>query len=97
VRARRSWDFAVAGVALALEFSGDRVKKARIVLSGAAPIPWRARAAEEVITVTKLDPGTIAKAAVAVVQNARPLQHNGYKVPLFQGLLEEELLAIARG
>ena len=97
VRARRSWDFAVAGAALALEFSGDRVKKARIVLSGAAPIPWRARAAEEVTTGTKLDPGTMAKAAVAVVQNARPLQHNGYKVPLFQGLLEEELLAIARG
>jgi xanthine dehydrogenase YagS FAD-binding subunit len=97
VRARRSWDFALAGVALALQFSGDRVKKARVVLSGAAPIPWRAKAVEEVIVGTMLDPGTIAKAAAAVVQNARPLQHNGYKVPLFQGLLEEELLAIARG
>ncbi|MGE5310873.1 MAG: FAD binding domain-containing protein [Nitrospirota bacterium] len=97
VRARRSWDFALAGVALALQFSGDRVEKARVVLSGAAPIPWRAKAVEEVIVGTMLDAGTIAKAAVAVVQNARPLQHNGYKVPLFQGLLEEELLAIARG
>jgi xanthine dehydrogenase YagS FAD-binding subunit len=83
-------------VALALQFSGDRVKKARVVLSGAAPIPWRARAAEEVITGKTLDPGTIAKAA-AVVQNARPLAHNGYKVSLFQGLLEEGLPAIARG
>ena len=97
VRARQSWDFALAGVALALQFSGDRVKKARVVLSGAAPIPWRARAAEEVITGKTLDSGTIAKAAEAVVQNARPLEHNGYKVPLFQGLLEEELPAIARG
>ena len=96
VRARRSWDFAVAGVALALQFSGDLVKKARVVLSGAAPIPWRARAAEEVLTDKTLDPGTIAKAGAVVVQNARPLEHNGYKVPLFQGLLEEELLAIAR-
>ena len=97
VRARRSWDFALAGVALALQFSGDRVKKARVVLSGAAPIPWRAKAVEEVIVGTMLDPGTIAKAAVAVVQNARPLAHNGYKVSLFQGLLEEGLPAIARG
>jgi xanthine dehydrogenase YagS FAD-binding subunit len=83
-------------VALALEFSGDRVKKARVVLSGAAPIPWRAREVEEVITGKTLDSGTIAKAAEVVVQNARPLEHNGYKVPLFQGLLEEELSAIAR-
>jgi xanthine dehydrogenase YagS FAD-binding subunit len=84
-------------VALALQFSGDRVKKARIVLSGAAPIPWRARAAEEAVTGTTLDSGTIAKAAEVVVQNARPLEHNGYKIPLFQGLLKEELPAMARG
>jgi xanthine dehydrogenase YagS FAD-binding subunit len=95
VRARRSWDFALAGVALALQFSGERVMKARVVLSGAAPIPWRAKRAEEVITGTTLDSGTIAKAATAVVENARPLEHNGYKVPLFQGLLEEQLSAIA--
>jgi xanthine dehydrogenase YagS FAD-binding subunit len=95
VRARRSWDFALAGVALALQFSGERVMKARVVLSGAAPIPWRAKRAEEVITGTTLDSGTIAKAAAAVVENARPLEHNGYKVPLFQGLLEEQLSAIA--
>jgi xanthine dehydrogenase YagS FAD-binding subunit len=95
VRARRSWDFALAGVALALQFSGERVMKARVVLSGAAPIPWRAKGAEEVITGTTLDSGTIAKAATAVLENARPLEHNGYKVPLFQGLLEEQLSAIA--
>jgi xanthine dehydrogenase YagS FAD-binding subunit len=95
VRARRSWDFALAGVALALQFSGERVMKARVVLSGAAPIPWRAKRAEEVITGTTLDSGTIAKAATAVLENARPLEHNGYKVPLFQGLLEEQLSAIA--
>jgi len=97
VRARRSWDFALAGVALALQFSGEVVRKGRIVLSGGAPIPWRVRAVEEVITGKTLDPGTIARAAEVVVQNARPLEHNGYKVPLFQGLVEEELLAMARG
>jgi xanthine dehydrogenase YagS FAD-binding subunit len=26
---------------------------------------------------------------------ARPLAHNGYKVPLFKGLIEEELLKFA--
>ncbi|HAM50589.1 MAG TPA: molybdopterin dehydrogenase, partial [Nitrospiraceae bacterium] len=41
VRARRSWDFALAGVALTLQMTDGKVTDVRIVLSGAAPIPWR--------------------------------------------------------
>lgn len=96
VRARRSWDFALAGVALALQFKGDRVEKARVVLSGAAPIPWRSKEVEETITGKRLDADAMAKAAEAVVKNAEPLEKNAYKVPLFRGIIEEELLAIAK-
>ncbi len=39
VRARRSWGFALAGVALALVFSGETVRRAAVVLGGAAPVP----------------------------------------------------------
>src|SRR5512137_692450 len=49
VRARRSWDFALAGVALALRFDGKRVIGSRVVLSGAAPVPWRSTAVEQVV------------------------------------------------
>ncbi len=97
VRGRGSWDFALAGVALALDFSGSRVSSARVVLSGAAPIPWRSREVEEVITGTSLDDGVIGRAAQAVVANAQPLQHNAYKVPLFKGVMEEELRKIREG
>jgi hypothetical protein len=31
------------------------------------------------------------------MKNARPLEKNGYKVPLFLGLLEEQLIAAGRG
>jgi xanthine dehydrogenase YagS FAD-binding subunit len=96
VRARGSWDFALAGVALALKFRGDVVDEARVVLSGAAPIPWRAREAEEFITSKRLDGETAAKAAEAAVKEAHPLKHNGYKVPLFRGMIEEELLKITK-
>ena len=41
VRARRAWDFALAGVALAIVFTGDQTADSRVVLSGAAPVPWR--------------------------------------------------------
>ena len=96
IRARRSWDFALAGVALVLRFNDDRVQSARVVLSGAAPIPWRSRGVEEAITGRRLDSDTVARAAEAAVKNAEPLEQNRYKVSLFRGVIEEELTAIAR-
>ena len=94
VRARNSWDFAIAGIALALRFQEGRVTGARAVLSGAAPVPWRAREIERVIAGSRLDPETIGKAIDAEMKNAQPLEHNGYKVPLFRGMIEEELSGI---
>ncbi len=94
VRARRSWDFALASVALALTMSGKKVASARVVLGGAAPVPWRAREAEEVITGKQLDAATITKAAEAAISKAQPLDQNKYKLSLFRGLIEEQLQAM---
>jgi xanthine dehydrogenase YagS FAD-binding subunit len=94
VRTRGAWDFALAGIALAIAFDGDTVRSSRIFLSGAAPVPWRAKGAEEAIAGATLDDDTIAKAAAATVAGAEPLSNNGYKVPLFEGLMREQLEAI---
>jgi xanthine dehydrogenase YagS FAD-binding subunit len=96
VRARRSWDFALAGVALALQFEEDRVLGSRVVLSGAAPVPWRSKAVEEVIRGKRLNRQTIAAAVETVMQGAQPLAKNAYKIPLFRGVIEEELERISR-
>jgi xanthine dehydrogenase YagS FAD-binding subunit len=95
VRARRSWDFALAGVALALRFDGERVADARVVLSGAAPVPWRSSPVEAVIRGRALDAATITAAADAVVEGAQPLAKNAYKLPLFRGVIEEQLQQMA--
>ena len=94
VRARGAWDFALAGVALALQFEGDRVKDGRVVLSGAAPVPWRSPAVEAAIKGRRLDEKTVAAAASVVVEGAEPLEKNGYKIALFKGLLEEQLKSL---
>ncbi len=94
VRGRRSWDFALAGVALALQFNDDAVTDARVVLSGAAPTPWRSKEVEEAIRGKKLDAETIANASEAVVAKADPLEQNAYKLPLFRAIIEEELAQI---
>lgn len=95
VRERASWDFAIAGVALAVTFDGPRVTAARCFLSGAAPVPWRARGVEDAIVGNPLDAATIVAAANASVAGAEPLANNGYKVPLFRGLVADELEKIA--
>jgi xanthine dehydrogenase YagS FAD-binding subunit len=96
VRARRSWDFALASVALALQFDGDKIAKARVVFGGAAPVPWRSKEIEDVITGRRLDAETMTQAAAAAVKNAQPLKHNSYKISLFRGMVEEELTKMAR-
>ncbi|MCF8079995.1 MAG: xanthine dehydrogenase family protein subunit M [Desulfobacterales bacterium] len=94
IRARRAWDFALAGAALALELDGDRVVDGRVVLSGAAPVPWRSLLVEDTIRGKTLDDRTIDAAADAVVKGARPLAKNKYKLPLFRGMIQEELRRI---
>ena len=80
-----------------MQFEGDRVRAARIVLSGAAPVPWRATGAEAIVTGSVIDERRARDAAIAALDGATPLRQNAYKIPLFRGLIEEELLALASG
>jgi xanthine dehydrogenase YagS FAD-binding subunit len=91
IRSRRSWDFALAGIALSLRFDGSRVAAARVTLSGAAPFPWRSKEVEDAINGHTLDDRTIAAAVGAVMKHAAPLSQNAYKVELFEGAIEEQL------
>jgi xanthine dehydrogenase YagS FAD-binding subunit len=97
VRARASWDFALAGIALALRLKDGVVTDARAVLSGVAPVPWRSREIETAIAGRKLDADVIAKAAEAAMKSAQPLKENEYKIALFHGMIAEELAAIGKG
>lgn len=94
-RARGAWDFALAGVAAALEMSDGRVRRANLVLSGVAPVPWRVTGAEQSLAGNPLNGETISGAAAACVANATPMPHNGYKVPLVRGLVQETLESLA--
>lgn len=95
VRSRGAWDFALAGVAAVVTVADGRVEGAGIVLSGVAPVPWRAEGAEAIVVNTRLDTDTISRAATASVADASPLTRNGYKVQLVRGLVQETLQTLA--
>ncbi len=93
---RASWAFALAGIALCITVEGARISEARIGLSGVAPIPLRARAAEarlQGIEVNRLDPESLAG---SITEGARPLSSNRYKVALLRGLYKQALSELIR-
>lgn len=94
VRARGSWDFALTGAAVVATVADGTVERARIVLSGVAPAPWRALEAERAIVGKRITARTTRGAAAAAVKGAQPLSGNGYKVELLRGTVEQALLSV---
>jgi xanthine dehydrogenase YagS FAD-binding subunit len=93
---RGSFDFALASVAASLVVEGGKVARARLVLGGVAPIPWRAPDAEAALVGQTLDSPAIQAAAEAAVKGAEPLSMNAYKVPLAKGLVVRALQSLAK-
>jgi aerobic carbon-monoxide dehydrogenase medium subunit len=69
---RRVGDFATAGVAVALERSGDVVVRAGIGLTGVGGSTINAHDAAEALVGSSLDPATIERAAELAAQAAQP-------------------------
>lgn len=82
VRQRRSLDWPLMAAAVTFTGSGPRAESARIVLGHAGPTPHVAAAAGDLLSGQELTSETIAAAADAAVEGARPMSGNRYKVQL---------------
>lgn len=92
VRERASFAFALVSVAAVLDVGDDgTVRDCRIALGGVAHAPWRARRAEEALRGAPAGEEEFARAADVELAEARPLRHNGFKVPLTRNLLVRTL------
>ncbi|AIV37836.1 FAD binding domain-containing protein [Streptomyces sp. CCM_MD2014] len=95
VRERASYAFAIGSVAAALDIEDGVVREARLAFGAVASRPWRARAAEAVLTGAPADGETFAAAADAELAAVRPLPDNGYKVTLMRNLVVAVLTELA--
>ncbi len=82
VRDRASYEFALVSVAAALELDGVVVRSARIVLGGVAHKPWRAEAAEALLSGRKAESAVFEAAAQEAIAGAKPYRDNAFKVEL---------------
>lgn len=92
---RKTWSFALVGVAAVLRMEGLRVADARLALSGVAPIPWRAIAAEQVLMEGDMSEKRVTQAAEQALVGAAPLTHNAYKIPLAKHLIRRAIVKLA--
>jgi len=92
---REVWDFATVSVGAVLQVQQGRIKSARVVLGGAAPVPWLEESVSKQLvgvsaSIKNLDP--LVSGALA---DAEPLEQNGFKVPLARNLIKRLILKIA--
>jgi len=82
-------------VAAAVRMVDGRIEDARLMLSGVAPVPWPARAAERELLGQVPSDALFMRAAELAVAAATPLARNGYKVPLTRVLVRRALARVA--
>jgi xanthine dehydrogenase YagS FAD-binding subunit len=92
VRDRASYAFALVSVAAALETDGNTIKQARVAMGGVAHKPWRATEAEKVLVGKAATEAVFTQAAEAEMRNAKPLEHNRFKVELGKRAIVRALL-----
>jgi xanthine dehydrogenase YagS FAD-binding subunit len=97
VRERTSYAFAVVSAAAALRIEDGAIREARLALGGVAAKPWRASAAEEILTSCRPDPEAFRVAAKAALADAKPSGDNAFKIELAQRIIVRALTLAAAG
>lgn len=97
VRDRASYAFALVSVAAALETDGNTIKAVRVAMGGVAHKPWRASEAEKFLTGKAATEANFRAAAEAEMKNAKPLEHNRFKVELGKRMIARALQTALNG
>ncbi|MBN1222574.1 MAG: FAD binding domain-containing protein [Candidatus Aminicenantes bacterium] len=94
-RTRKSIDFPIVNVAAVLHQEGKTINDAKIVLGALAPVPLRAKKAENYLRGKELNQETAAAAAELVIQGVLILDKNRYKVEITKALTKRAILLAA--
>jgi xanthine dehydrogenase YagS FAD-binding subunit len=95
VRDRRSYAFALASAAVALDIQSGTIRDARVALGGVATTPWRSPAAEQALIGRPAGAAAFHAAAAAALGGAVPRAHNAFKIELAKRTLMRALARAA--
>ena len=80
VRERASYAFAIGSIAAAIDVADGTLRDVRLSFGALAPMPWRARLAEEALRGQPVSAEAFRDAAARELAAARPLRDNAYKI-----------------
>jgi CO/xanthine dehydrogenase FAD-binding subunit len=95
VRDRASYEFAVASAAAVLLIEEGRIAMARLALGGVGTVPWRARAAEELLDGAPADDQTFRAAAQAALRAPFTVPGTAFKVELAKRTIVRALQTVS--
>ena len=88
IRERQVWDFPLVNIAAAFKVSNGTIGESRVVVNAVAAHPMRLTSVEAAVAGKPRNEDTASMAGDLAVQGARPLAHNGYKIPLVRNLVK---------
>jgi xanthine dehydrogenase YagS FAD-binding subunit len=84
---RNTWDFPLVNVAAAMAVQNGTVRDARIVCGGVSAVPRRLTSVEQIIKGQPVNENLAKLAGQSASRGARPLNYNGFKIPLMENLV----------
>jgi len=84
---RDTWDFALVNVAAAIVVNNNVVERSRIACGAVSATPHRLNAVEETIKGKAPNAEIATLAGQTATRGARPLNYNGFKIPLMANLV----------
>jgi CO/xanthine dehydrogenase FAD-binding subunit len=94
VRDRTSYEFALTSAGVAVVLEAGMIRAARIALGGVGTVPWRARAAEEVLRDAPASGEAFRAAAEAAVRDPFTVPGTAFKVELAKRTLVRALRTV---
>jgi xanthine dehydrogenase YagS FAD-binding subunit len=91
---KHTFDWALVSCAAAANVVNGKLDKPRVALGSISPVPHQVEAANDFLDGKTLDDATVSQAADMILKDAKPLQHNAYKVPMAHALVRRALLKL---
>jgi xanthine dehydrogenase YagS FAD-binding subunit len=91
---KHTFDWALVSCAAAAEVVDGKLKSPRVALGSISPVPHQVQAANDFLDGKALDDVTASQAADMILADAKPLEHNAYKVPMAHALIRRALLKL---
>lgn len=91
VAERSDFDWALVSCAAAADARDGKLFQPRVVLGAIAPVPWQVDAANVFLEGKTVSTEVAERAAEILLQDARPLADNGYKLPIAKTLVRRTL------